>query len=89
MFVISKLITMKSAETEKKDERLIKIGNKVRQLRKSHPEFLNYEVFAFTYKINKGTIARIERGDSFNMDSLLKVLDALDVKLTTFFADID
>lgn len=80
---------MKSTETEKKDERLIKIGNKVRQLRKSRPEFLNYEVFAFTFKINKGTIARIERGDSFNMDSLLKVLDSLNVKVSDFFSDID
>jgi transcriptional regulator with XRE-family HTH domain len=80
---------MKSTATENKDERLVKIGTKVRQLRKSHPEFLNYEVFAFTHKINKGTIQRIERGDSFNMDSLLKVLDALDVKLATFFADLD
>ena len=80
---------MKSTATENKDGRLLKIGNKVRQLRKSHPEFLNYEVFAFAHKINKGTIQRIERGDSFNMDSLLKVLDALDVKLATFFADMD
>ena len=89
MFVISKLITMKSAETEKKDERLIKIGNKVRQLRKSNPEYVNYEVFAFTFKINKGTVQRIERGDSFNMDSLLKVLDSLNVKVSDFFSDID
>lgn len=80
---------MKSSESEIKDQRLMKIGNKVRQLRKSNPDFANYEVFAFTFKINKGTVQRIERGDSFNMDSLLKVLDSLNVKVSDFFNDID
>lgn len=72
-----------------KDQRLIKIGQKFRQLRKSNPDFKNYEVFAYTNKINKGTIQRIERGDSFTMESLLKVLDALNVKISDFFSDID
>lgn len=76
-------------EPHAKDQRLIKIGQKFRQLRKSNPDFKNYEVFAYTYKINKGTIQRIERGDSFTMESLLKVLDALNVKISDFFSDID
>lgn len=89
MFATKTFIKMKSPESKVKDPRLIKIGNKVRQIRKSNPEFANYEVFAFTFKINKGTIQRIERGDSFNMDSLLKVLDALNVKVSDFFIDVD
>jgi len=80
---------MKSTEIETKDQRLIAIGKKVRQLRKSNPDFTNYEVFAFTHKINKVTLQRIERGDNFNMESLMKVLDALNVKLSAFFNDID
>jgi transcriptional regulator with XRE-family HTH domain len=71
-----------------KDQRLTKIGQKFRQLRKSNPDFKNYEVFAYANKINKGTIQRIERGDSFTMESLLKVLDALNVKISDFFSDI-
>ena len=80
---------MKKQESAILDQRLLKIGEKVRKLRKANPEYVNYEVFAFTNKINKGTIQRIERGDSFNMESLLKVLDALNVPVSVFFKDID
>jgi len=89
MFVRLKLKIMKSSESEERDQRLIEIGKKVRQLRKSNPDFLNYEVFAFTHRINKVTLQRIERGDNCNMESLLKVLDALGVKLSDFFSNID
>lgn len=75
--------------TEEKDQRLIKIGEKIRQLRKANDDFKNYEVFAFTHKINKVTLQRIERGENYNMESLLKVLDALKIKLSDFFQDID
>lgn len=80
---------MESIELSVKDKRLIAIGEKIRMLRKSNPDFTNYEVFAFTHRINKVTLQRIERGDNYNMESLLKVLDALDVKLSAFFSDID
>jgi transcriptional regulator with XRE-family HTH domain len=80
---------MKSLESEEKDQRLVEIGKKVRQLRKSNPDFINYEVFAFTHRINKVTLQRIERGDNYNIESLLKVLDALGVKISTFFSGID
>lgn len=80
---------MESKDLVEKDKRLFEIGKKIRMLRKSNPEFINYEVFAFTKKINKVTLQRIERGENYNMESLLKVLDALDVKLTDFFRNID
>ena len=68
---------------------LIKIGEKVRKLRKQNPDYANYEVFAFTHRINKVTLQRIERGENYNMESLLKVLNALDIGLSEFFKDID
>jgi hypothetical protein len=80
---------MESIELSDKDKRLILIGEKIRMLRKLNPDFKNYEVFAFTHRINKVTLQRIERGDNYNMESLLKVIDALDVKLSAFFSDID
>ena len=80
---------MGSKDLKEKDKRLIAIGEKIRMLRKSNPDFINYEVFAFTHRINKVTLQRIERGENYNMESLLKVLDALGVKLTDFFKDID
>lgn len=79
---------MATSETEK-NPILVKIGEKVRRLRKSNPEFDNYEVFAFTHKINKVTLQRIERGENYNIESLLKVLKALGISLSKFFEDID
>ena len=80
---------MESKDLAEKDRRLVTIGEKIRMLRKSNPDFINYEVFAFTHRINKVTLQRIERGENYNIESLLKVLDALDVKLTDFFNDLD
>lgn len=74
---------------ELKDDRLLIIGQKIRAIRKSYPEYVNYEVFAFKNNINKVTLQRIECGDNYNMESLFKVLDALQVKLADFFKDID
>jgi transcriptional regulator with XRE-family HTH domain len=72
-----------------KDPTLIKIGAKIRKLRKQNPDYVNYEVFAFTHRINKVTLQRIERGDNYNMESLLKVLKVLNIGLSDFFKDID
>ena len=80
---------MESIELSEKDKRLVAIGEKIRMLRKANDNFKNYEVFAFTHRINKVTLQRIERGENYNMESLLKVLDALGIKLTDFFTDID
>ena len=75
--------------TPLKDARLLIIGERVRAIRKSNPDNANYEVFAFKNNINKVTLQRIERGENYNMESLLKVLDALGIKLSEFFRDID
>ena len=76
-------------KSEEKNPVLVAIGEKVRKLRKKNPDYDNYEVFAFTHKINKVTLARIERGENYNMESLFKVLNALGVSLSEFFSDID
>ena len=76
------------AEKEK-NPTLVQIGEKVRKLRKQNPNYINYERFAEANNINKVTLQRIESGQNFKMDSLLKVLDALGVGLTDFFSDID
>lgn len=83
-----KKTVMTSSEKEKNPV-LVQIGEKIRMLRKKNPDFDNYERFAFIHNINKVTLARIERGENYNMESLLKVLNALDVSLTEFFKDIN
>jgi transcriptional regulator with XRE-family HTH domain len=72
-----------------KDPTLIKIGEKIRKIRKQNPDYVNYEVFAFTHRINKVTLQRIEKGENYNIESLLKVLKALNIGLSDFFKDID
>lgn len=79
---------MAKTETEK-NPTLVQIGEKIRKLRKQNPDFDNYEIFSFFYKINKVTLQRIERGENYTMESLLKVLSALDVSLSEFFKDIE
>lgn len=79
---------MGKSETEK-NPTLVLIGEKIRNLRKQNPDFVNYEVFAFTHKINKVTLQRIERGENYTMQNLLKVLTALNIGLSEFFKDIN
>jgi len=64
------------------------IGDKVRTIRKSNPDYANYEVFAYLNKINKVTLANIEKGLNYNISSLLKVLKALNVTVEDFFNGI-
>ena len=73
---------------EEKNPTLVQIGKKIRKLRKSNKDFDNYEVFAFTHKINKVTLQRMEKGENFTMQNFLKVLNALDISLSDFFKDI-
>ena len=70
---------------KQKNPTLVKIGKKVRKLRKSNPDYINYERFAKIHQINKVTLQRMESGQNFKMDSLLKVLDALGISLSDFF----
>ena len=71
-----------------RDPLLILIGEKVRSIRKSDPENVNYEVFAFKNGINKVTLSKIEKGENHNIASLIKVLAALNVSLEDFFKGI-
>jgi len=70
------------------DDILKQIGDKVRTIRKSHPDYANYEVFAYFNKINKVTLTNIEKGENYNISSLLKVINALGVSVEDFFNGI-
>ena len=71
------------------DDHILKlIGDKVRTIRKCHPDYANYEVFAYFNKINKVTLTNIEKGENYNISSLLKVLKALNVTVEDFFMGI-
>jgi len=79
----------KSTERSLDDDHILKmIGDKVRTIRKKHPDYANYEVFAYFNKINKVTLANIEKGANYNISSLLKVLKALGISVEDFFNGI-
>jgi len=66
------------------DQKLILIGEKVRNLRKE--KYSNYESFSKTSNINKVTLNRIENGKSVSMKLFISVLLKLEISsLEDFF----
>ncbi|MEO9851897.1 MAG: helix-turn-helix transcriptional regulator [Reichenbachiella sp.] len=65
-------------------EQLIKIGQHVKKLREATGD--SYAVFAEKYGINRISQYRIEKGENFLMNNLLKILKGLDITLGDFFA---
>lgn len=67
---------------------LKKIGARLREIRKQkgHP---NYEYFAYENDLSKITVGKIEKGNNFEMASLLKILEILDVTPAEFFKGIE
>jgi transcriptional regulator with XRE-family HTH domain len=65
-------------------KQLLKIGNRLRQLRKAKG-YSNYELFAFDNKIARAQYGRYEKGEDLRVSSLIKVLCALDIYLSEFF----
>jgi ribosome-binding protein aMBF1 (putative translation factor) len=55
------------------------IGERVKTQRKKIAN--NYENFAAEHRINKVTVGRIENGENYKMDSLLRVLNAIGITL--------
>ncbi|MBO6517402.1 MAG: helix-turn-helix transcriptional regulator [Bacteroidia bacterium] len=67
---------------------IIKIGNRLRELRKE----LGYESaekFAWENKINRVQYWRMENGQNFTLESLFKVLDAMETSFQTFVGGIE
>lgn len=67
------------------DERIIKISKKIQELRKK-AGYTNYEDFALDHDIGRMQYWRMEKGTSFTMMSLLKILDAHKITLREFFS---
>ncbi len=76
-----KLIMELSAKNEK---RLIKIGDKLRELRKG-AGYKSYENFSFDNELNRVQYGRMEKGANITLASLLRVLDIHKLTLEEFF----
>lgn len=61
------------------DQKLKEIGDKVKIRRKAISN--NYENFAKTYKINKVTLLRIEKGENYTMSSFLRLLNSIGITI--------
>lgn len=65
---------------------LEKLGSRLRELRKARG-YTNYEQFAFDHGLPRAQYGRYEKGQDLRLSSLVKVLTAMDVSLTEFFAE--
>ena len=65
---------------------LEKLGSRLRDLRKARG-YTNYEQFAFDHGLPRAQYGRYEKGQDLRLSSLVKVLTAMDVSLTEFFAE--
>ncbi|MCK5371217.1 MAG: helix-turn-helix transcriptional regulator [Cyclobacteriaceae bacterium] len=72
--------------SEEHKERIKKIGEKIRMLRKEVEP--NYETFAFKNGINRMSYFNVEKGNNIQLSTLLKILDGLDISLEEFFKGI-
>ena len=72
--------------SEEHKERIKKVGEKIRLLRKEVEP--NYETFAFKNGINRMSYFNVEKGNNIQLSTLLKILDGLDISLEEFFKGI-
>ena len=66
------------------DKRIQKIGDKLKKLRIAEG-YSSYENFAFEHDINRVQYWRMEKGQNFTMNSLIKILDIHGLTLEEFF----
>lgn len=68
--------------------KLVAVGQKLRRIRIERG-YTNYDFFAWEHKLTPSQYLSMETGKNFKMESLLKVLEIYDMKVSDFFSDID
>ena len=69
------------------DKRIQKIADKLKKLR-VEAGYTSAETFAFDNDINRVQYWRMEKGNNFTMNSLIKILDVHKLTLEEFFKGI-
>ena len=69
------------------DERIIKIANKIRELR-FQKGYSSHEYFAWDNNLSRAQYWRIEKGSNITMKTLLSILDIHQISLSEFFKDL-
>lgn len=78
------LVPVKMELSSKQEKRLIKIGERLREMRKG-AGYKSYENFAFDNELNRVQYGRMEKGANMTVASLMRVLDVHKVSLEEFF----
>ncbi|MEI6752194.1 MAG: hypothetical protein WCK78_03410 [Paludibacter sp.] len=77
-----------SLEQAEIDKRIIKIANKLKELR-IQKGYSSHESFAWDNNLNRVQYWRIEKGSNITLKTLFSVLDVHKISLADFFKDID
>jgi transcriptional regulator with XRE-family HTH domain len=77
---------MREKDEKLPNEDLIKLGNRIRELR-IKKGYTSYEYFAYEHNISRAQFGRYEKGEDLRYTSLLKVIRALDMTLEEFFSE--
>jgi len=86
--MVGKKTNRKALSLEDKQRVYIKIGKRLKDVRKRAGYTAALD-FAYENDIPPARYARYEAGSNMKIDSLLKVLHALDITLQEFFAGIE
>lgn len=85
------MIKKKNAKTEKatkaEKQYLKQIGDRLKHFRKK-AGYTNYEYFAYENGISRPQYGKYEAGANIQIDTLIKILEAMDVSLEEFFKGI-
>ena len=78
----------KMAQKEEIDPRIVKIAEKIKQLRKERG-YTSYEQFAFDHDLPRVGYGNHEKGTNLTIVSLLRILDIHQISLAEFFKDFE
>ncbi len=65
---------------------LKQLGNRLKQLR-IQKGYSNYEYFAYEHNIGRTQYGKYETGGNIQFDTLIKIINALDISVKDFFAE--
>lgn len=87
---MAKKVIKESATTSKspEQEQLKKIGERLKHYRKK-AGYTNYEYFAYENNISRPQYGKYEAGANIQLNTLIKILNALNVSLEEFFKGFD
>jgi transcriptional regulator with XRE-family HTH domain len=81
-----KKITPKSPTRKPPTKDLIRLGARIRELRKEKG-FDNFEHFAYEHGFSRAQFGRYEKGEDLRYSSLLRVVRALNMTMEEFFSE--